>query len=300
MNTATSSSAKIETVLEQCRVALVGPAGRREFRELIGWLCEHEGIRVTDEYADIETAIQSDRLSECHLTVVLQSYSDQYTASSINQLIGQTLFQRLLCCYGAWCESDGRNRALWPDALRVPVRLAQSMIELELPGVGAEADPIPPTAARDEIFAHRLIDAPLDQDFRELNAAIIGPDRIIRRTTNATLKELGLRTISLPLIVPEPRKTIRPQETPRGPIHLVVHDLDPFCPAITESLEAARQMFPAAKIFGLATMPDAGLTAEIADELLNDVVPKLDMQHGLQWKIGQHFFQRVQANIQPE
>ncbi len=289
MNTAARSTTEIEATAGQCRVALIGPGGRREFRELIGWLCEHADIRVTDEFADIDTAIQSDRLSDCHLTLVLQSYSDQYTAADINQLIGQTLFQRLLCCYGAWCESDGRNRALWPDALRVPVRLAQSIIELELPSIGAEADPIPPTAARDEIFAHRLIEAPSDKDFRELNAAIIGADRIIRRTTTATLKELGLRTISLPLIITDPKKTIRPQETPRGPIHLVLHDLDPFGSAIKKSLQAARLMFPAAKILGLATMPDAGLTAEVADEPLHGIVPKLDMQHGLQWKIGQHF-----------
>ena len=112
MNTAARSTTEIEATAGQCRVALIGPGGRREFRELIGWLCEHADIRVTDEFADIDTAIQSDRLSDCHLTLVLQSYSDQYTAADINQLIGQTLFQRLLCCYGAWCESDGRNRAL--------------------------------------------------------------------------------------------------------------------------------------------------------------------------------------------
>lgn len=291
MNTDTSSTGPIATTAPLCRVALVGPAGRREFRELIGWLCEHKDIRVTEEFPDIVTAMQSEGLADCQLTIVLQSYSDQYTAADINHLIGLTLFQRLLCCYGAWCESDGRNRQLWPDALRVPVRLAQSMIELELPGVGAEADPIPPTAARDEIFAHRLIDVPPDNNFEALNAAIIGPDRTIRRTVNVTLRELGLRTISLPLLVADPRTPIRPQETPRGPIHLVLHDLDPFGVAVRESLEAARQMFPEARIFGMATMPDAGLTAEVGDEALHDIVPKVDMQHGLQWKLGQHFSQ---------
>jgi hypothetical protein len=290
VNTVAPSAAETKGHTPLCRVALVGPAGRREFRELISWLCEHEDIRVSDEFSDIETALQHpDRLAESQLTVVLQSYSDQYAAPAIDQLIGQTLFQRLLCCYGAWCESDGRNRTQWPDALRVPVRLAQSVIELELPGIGAEADPIPPTAARDEIFAHRLIDVPAGTRLRELNAVIIGPDRVIRRTVNATLKELGMRTISLPLIVVNPRTAIRPQETPRGPIHMVLHDLDPYGSAISESLQAARQMFPSAKIFGLATMPDSGLTAEIDDEHLDDVVPKLDLQHGLQWKLTQHF-----------
>lgn len=274
-----------------CRVALIGESGRREFRDLVTWLCGHEQIRITDEFSDLETALQNPaRFEDTQMTIVLQSYSDQYAGPAIDQLIGITLFQRLLCCYGPWCESDGRNRTLWPDALRIPVRLAQSVVELELPGVGAEADPIPPTAARDEIFAHRLIETSADTRlaFDDLNVAVVGPDPVIRHTVAATIKELGARIISLPLIAVDPRNTIRPQETPRGPIHLVLHDLDPWSDLVRESVAGARQMFPVAKIFGLATMPDAGLTAETVDEHLDDIVPKLDLQHGLQWKLAQH------------
>ncbi len=295
MNTVSDSQAPLAeaSVPIICRVAIVGPSGRREFRELVSWLCEHPQIRVTDEYPDIETALQNpDRLADTHLTIVLQSFSDQYAAPAINQLIGQTLFHRLLCCHGPWCESDGRNRPdLWPDALRIPVRLAQSVIELELPGVGADADPIPPTSARDEIFAHRLLPASpaASPMLSDVNAAIVGPDPILRHTVAATIKDLGLRTISLPLITVDPRSPIRPQETPRGPIHVVLHDLDPWCDPVSASVEAAREMFPSARIVGVATMPDAGLTTEIVDTDLDDVVPKLDMQHGLQWKLSQYF-----------
>lgn len=271
-----------------CRVTLIGPVARREFRELVNWLCEHPQIRIVHEFADIESTLKnSANLADTHMTIVLQSFSDQYSASAANQLIGQTLFQRLLCCYGPWCESDGRNRSTWPDAVRVPARLAPSVIELELPGVGAEAAPIPPTAARDEIFAHRLVEESTDtvRSLRDQNVAVIGPDRIIRQTVISTVRDLGMRTISLPLITIDPRASIRPQETPRGPIDIVLHDLDPWSDAIHESLEGAQQMFPSARILGLATMPDAGLTAEIVDEHLDDVIPKLDMHHGLLWKL---------------
>lgn len=274
-----------------CRVALIGASGRREFRDLVTWLCGHEQIRITDEFSGLETALQNQAcFDNTQMTIVLQSYSDQYASLAIDQLIGMTLFQRLLCCYGPWCESDGRNRSLWPDALRIPVRLAQSVVELELPGVGADADPIPPTAARDEIFAHRLIETSAEArlSFEDLNVAVVGPDGVFRHTVSATVKELGARIISLPLIAIEPRNAIRPQETPRGPIHLVLHDLDPWSDLVSESLAGARQMFPAAKVLGLATMPDAGLTAETVDEHLDDIVPKLDLQHGLQWKLAQH------------
>ena len=90
-------------------------------------------------------------------------------------------------------------------------------------------------------------------------------------------------------VVSDLRTPIRPQETPRGPIHVVLHDLDPWGAAVRESLDAARQMFPSAILLGFATMPDAGLMTEIVDADIDGVVPKLDLQHGLQWKLSQHF-----------
>jgi len=272
------------------RAVLIGETTRREFRDLVSWLCGHPFVSVANTFADISTALQNDHwIEHADLTIVLQSWSEQFTAQEVDQLVGRTLSHRLLCSYGIWCESDGRNKSVWPDAVRVPLRLAESNIQHELNRSSDDHEPLPPTAARDEIFAHRL-DTTGGTGTVELNAknvAIVGPDRIMRRTVAMVLRDLGMRTVDVPLIAVDPRVPIRSQETPRGPIHVVIHDLDPWSPQVAESLDAARQKFPKAKIIGLATMPDAGLSAEIADEQLDGVVPKLDLQHGLQWHLLQ-------------
>ena len=271
-----------------CRVVIIGHAARREFAGLAKWLCQHPQIQVIREFADIDAALaRPEPLEAAQLTIVLQSSSDQYSAPAVNQLIGRTLFHRLLCCYGPWCESDGRSRNSWPDAVRVPLRLAESVIEQEFRRIQIGTPPIPPTSSRDEIFAHRLGDDTDTSAFHCLqrNAVAIGPDHVFRKTVTMTLQDFGLRTVSLPLIKVDPRIPIRPQQTPQGPIHVVLHDLDPWGEAVRASLNAARQRFPSAKILGLATMPDAGMTAEIFDEQLDAVIPKLDMHHGLNWHL---------------
>lgn len=275
----------------ECRTVLIGPSARREFSGLVQWLFQQRPIRLLRDFPDVSTALQhSDVLSRSDLTIVLQSWSDQYAAQEVDRLIGQTLSAALLCCYGAWCESDGRNRSIWPDAARIPVRLAQSAITAEVARFAQQLPPLFPTAARDEVFGHRAQDSsrtliPTAADFATLNAVVIGPDRTLRRTAAMMLRELGIGTASLPLISAGPGTRPRPQETPRGPVHVVLHDLDPFGDAVRESLAAARIQFPVAHLLGFATMPDAGLTTEIADEDLAGVVPKLDMRYGLQWHV---------------
>ncbi len=272
------------------QLAIIGDVKRREFRPLAKWLCSQ--ARTITEFPAIEPALQQrdEVLVDADLTIVMQSWSDQFSAADVNQLVGRTLFSRLLCVYGSACESDGRNRNAWPDAVRVPLRLAQSVIAQELCNADRDQEALPPTAARDEIFAHRLgcVDdwAPMPALY-SMNGAIISPDRALRRTMAVAVKELGLRSLDIPLIAVSGNRTIKPQETSRGPVHIVIHDLDPWGQHVEASLNAARQMFPSGVVLGLATMPDAGLGIEVADQNLESAIPKLDLQHGLRWHLQQ-------------
>ena len=88
----------------------------------------------------------------------------------------------------------------------------------------------------------------------------VSPDAVLRRTVKMLLRDLGMKSLSLPLIRVNGRQRIKPKETSRGPVHFVIHDLDPWGPLVEESLANARRMFPKAEILGMATMGDAGLT----------------------------------------
>ncbi|MEO2019066.1 MAG: hypothetical protein ABGZ53_32375 [Fuerstiella sp.] len=271
-----------------CNLVLIGSASRREFSTIVSWLRQNPSTSVVAHFKDVRSALDGwDNLAAApQMTVVLQSWSDEYSRPDVNQLIGRTLFHRLLCCFGTWCESDGRNRDVWPDALHVPVRLAESVIAAELHRIESGGPAIPATSARDEVFAHR-IDATTDgrslSGLLGMNGAVISPDRVFRKTVCSTLGDYGLRSLHLPLI--SSRDRIVPRETPRGPIHLVFHDLDPWGQLTEDSLMAARRMFPSSTVLGMATMPDAGISTEIVDAQVDVVIPKLDFENGLRWHL---------------
>ncbi|MEQ9410572.1 MAG: hypothetical protein RIK87_22745 [Fuerstiella sp.] len=271
------------------RTVLIGSTRRREFEPFLRWL--RTQVTVVAEFASIESAVQTaETLAGADLILVLQAWSDQFRPDSVNQLIGLTLQRRLICCYGPFCESDGRNRDVWPDAVRVPQRLAAALIERELTDADAGRPAIPPTAGRDEVFAHRLGQpihwAPLTSE-QTVNAAVISPDRTLRRTVAQALKSFGLGSVDLPLIAAGDTGHVRQKETSRGPVHVVIHDLDPFSQLVANSLDACRRMFPSATVLGLAAMADAGLAIETADLQLDGMIPKLDMEYGLRWQLKQ-------------
>jgi hypothetical protein len=85
------------------------------------------------------------------LVVVCQHGPDEYTAAEVRAVLRAFPLARLVCCYGAWCSSDGRTRDVWPLAVRVPAEWAARRIDLELEVLAGARWPLPLTAARDEI-----------------------------------------------------------------------------------------------------------------------------------------------------
>lgn len=276
-------------------VALIGLLQRREFRSLRTWLQRHTQLVLTAE--SVAQALESaDQLAEADFVIVLQSWSDQYADECVHRLIGQSLFRRLFCCYSAACESDGRNRSLWPDAVRVPLRLSASVIELEIERWQRQMSAPPMTLARDEVFGYRVpsespsdrLGSLLSREAAALKITVISPDRVLRSTIADVLSNQGADVQTRDLLRSgDLRHTWSAGPAASGAIQLVLHDLDPWSSLVEESIQRARDGHLRAAVWGLATMPDAGLATEIEDLQLPVVVPKLDLQHGLLWHLNQ-------------
>jgi hypothetical protein len=86
------------------------------------------------------------------LVIVCQHWPDEYSRTDVQRLMALFPLGRLVCCYGLWCESDGRTRDAWPLSVRVPVRCAAERIRRELEVLTGVRPPLPWTASRDECF----------------------------------------------------------------------------------------------------------------------------------------------------
>jgi len=247
-------------------VSLIGPAVGSEFSSLVDWIRSEFPAAAMSEFKDIQSwAPAADGRSQSQLTIVLQSWSDQFTASDVDRLVGATVFSGLLCCYGAWCEGDGRTHHIWPHSTRVSVRYARQVIQSELRRLDSARSALPPTAARDEIFLHRQLFHSEQQPGQERTTLVISPDRVYRSTLAQVLESRGWKATHLSLNSKELKQVRSPQ--------LLIHDLDPECDAVAVSLDACRRRFPNAEMFAVANMPTR-IDADSRSRL--SVLPKLD------------------------
>lgn len=86
------------------------------------------------------------------LIVICQNWPDEFSSHELNALIRRFPISRFICCYGAWCESDGRARNIFPLSIRVPARCARVRIQQEWDIIQGNAKAFPLTTGRDEIF----------------------------------------------------------------------------------------------------------------------------------------------------
>ncbi|MCA9005357.1 MAG: hypothetical protein KDA70_08775 [Planctomycetaceae bacterium] len=98
------------------------------------------------------------------LIIVCQNWPDEYGPHILDDLVSRFPLSRFVCCYGVWCESDGRTRSIWPFSIRVPARSAASRIQREMEIIESHAQVFPLTAGRDEIFLWESSALPLRLD----------------------------------------------------------------------------------------------------------------------------------------
>lgn len=88
------------------------------------------------------------------LVIVCQSWPDEFPADEVSAALGRWPLAMWVCCYSAWCDSDGRTRSIWPISVRASASDASSRLNHVWQILTEQrGEPLPLTASRDEAFA---------------------------------------------------------------------------------------------------------------------------------------------------
>lgn len=225
---------------------------------LINWLDQSQ---LSARQCRFVTTVQEALRHDCHdqypdLIIVLQSWSDQYSRQDVSELMTFAPLARIVVCYGAWCESDGRNHAIWPQSVRVPLWAAKSRIEREwaLIGHAGDVSAIPLSASREEVFAadHPAITIELERfDFM-----VDSPDSTYAQSVAEIMIAAGHRNA----------KTLP---------NVVLFDVDPWGAMRIAALQIVREQFPTAVVVGLSSWASPSLEAELSELGIRRLLQKL-------------------------
>ena len=258
-------------------VALIGDTADGEFSTFVRWIRTEYPSVIKNSFVDVSEWESARAAQQKHqLTLVLQSHSDQFSPEDVGLLVGGTLFSGLLCCFGSWCEGDGRTRQTWPCSTRVPVRYAKQVVHGEVRRISSGLPVLPPTAARDEVFFHRQTNHPPESTDRKGTALVISPDAIYRSTFAQAMAFYGWDVTDADLA--------SAKQEPVRPPDLVIHDLDPQGDVVTASIDLCAARFPDAEIFGMANLPqELEYVAGIPFPVLPKLDPFLAVEQILEW-----------------
>lgn len=229
-------------------VMIIGDPDRAEMQSLIDWIRNQRlSSAIQLNARDIPAALSqcaADRFPD--LVIVLQSWPLEFPAAQISELLAFTPLSRIVVCYGAWCESDGRNQnpPLWPIAVRVPVWSAASRIEREWRLINEESarQALPWSASREEVFAADHSDVTQWQLTQPI--WIDSPDPDYQRFLRELIAIIGDR------ITADAPATI-------------LFDADPWGPERISALHLLKNQHPAADIIALTSLCHADQAAEL-------------------------------------
>src|SRR5260370_5504014 len=138
-------------------VLLLGDPALDEFRpavDIIRRQVPGERVREASGVLDVAAFVGAGGWHP-DLIVVLQSWPDQFSENDVHKLLALCPLARIVCCFGPWCDSDGRTRSIWPLSVRIPAAAASGRLSRELALLenhDEPAAPLPLTASRAEIF----------------------------------------------------------------------------------------------------------------------------------------------------
>ena len=227
-------------------VMILGDRDRAEMHRLMNWLeyciCPSSRRILVSDISEALNQNASDLF--LNMIIVLQSWPDEYAREEINNLLAFAPLARIVVCYGAWCESDGRNHSLWPQSIRVPLWAAQSRIEREwrLIQNPSHLQPLPWSASRDETFAadHRSI----EQAANPYSFLVDSPDSAFRQSVIEIMVEAGHKPVC------------------DQPAVLLI-DLDPWNECRAAAVRELTERYPRATAFAVANL----LPPSMPDEL---------------------------------
>ncbi|GDY08220.1 MAG: hypothetical protein DWI21_13180 [Planctomycetota bacterium] len=141
-------------------ILVIGEIDRSGFSRIRDWLHQiapAATVRISKGF-DGTSGVHDERLEKSFVDpdviVVCQSWSDEFSAGEVALALGRWPLALWVCCYGAWCASDGRTRSTWPISVRVPVDEAECRLNHVWQVLTQQrGEPLPLTASRDEAFA---------------------------------------------------------------------------------------------------------------------------------------------------
>lgn len=239
-------------------VMVLGTTDSAEFQSIVQWLYGNVVSAActifSSDLATAKTQVVVGTIPD--LIIVLQSSSNQFSASEANDLLTFAPLARVVVCYGAWCESDGRNQSIWPTAVRVPAWSAADRIAREWQTVQNKSDapPLPLSASRDEVFE---ADHPLIALWNEHQRVLIdSPDAAYRDFLAERFVLEGHEIV---------------QELPT----VILFDADPWSSARSVALKALHHQFGQAEIYATLSLPLPEHVTEIQKEGVRTVLSKL-------------------------
>ena len=249
----------------------IGQTDRAESTPLAEWLAASLQPADTKHFRDLTAALQETSRTNWipDLIVIVQSWPDEFSPSEIASLFTFAPLARVVVAYGAWCESDGRNRHLWPLAVRVSLPGAAARIEREWRLLNEQngVAPLPLSAAREEVFA--ADHPPLEKTSSPQTVLVVSPDPAYRRFLHELLASAG-HTASR-----ADAPTVDSQPT------AILFDADPWDEARADQLRSLLQRHPTANTIALMSLPHSEHQAAIIGSGACTVLPKLGDQVGI-------------------
>ncbi|MAG95034.1 MAG: hypothetical protein CMJ48_15010 [Planctomycetaceae bacterium] len=250
---------------DQLSVLVLGNIERTEMRRVAEALvADSPDLRIVRlEGIDAATEHVRQGRSFPDLVVVCQSWPDEFPRPQVDQLLGLLPLAHCICCFGAWCEGDGRSRETWPIALRTSARCAQSRIHNLLSALRNNTTPPGFTASRDEAFEFdRPPVAPVQVG--DVSVHVVCQDRPLRNLWEDVLAQAGCHVDSS-------------DETQ----DVIVYDVDPRLESSTQPLRDLIARNPESRVValaGLAHPKDVDLLVRCG---VSSVLTKLDSNQAL-------------------
>jgi hypothetical protein len=197
------------------------------------------------------------------LVIALQTWPDQFSATEVEELISLCPLARILCCFGPWCDSDGRTRSIWPLGVRVPFAGFAPRFEHEMALLANNRDagrPLPLTASRTEIFEFDFGRSQW-RDSSNQPFSVVSPDGRFREMLVSALKTAGLRLHEFDKL----------DETPAT----IIFDADPWDSDRKAALATILAAHPRARLVACLGFPRPHIETKLRDAGANAVWFKL-------------------------
>ena len=234
----------------------LSPADLSPVEQAVRSLVPAEHLRTAVSAQEVEKIISDGWMPD--VVVIGQNWSDEFPASDIQQLLSHFPLARWYCCFGPWCDSDGRSRDLWPLAIRIRAADAPARLRRDLTNSG-QRSPLPWTASRSEIF-EEFVQGGLPSGLRSLRVAVSSPDRAWRDLWLCALRRAGCQILSTDEIV-------RAQ--------VVLWDADPWGESRAAELSSLHGKLPQVKVLAAVGWYSDDLASDLRRHGATAVVCKL-------------------------